>query len=396
MSPHPGLASTLDSPRPGTFDSWGQLGYLNHTWTKSCEGILQRSKTRWAALATLPVVVLLISAAYWSTGTSDSDSGSASGLSAIARIVGYNTPTSTSTSTYTPSPSPTATLTRTPTPTATHTPTATPTSTHTATPTPTPTATHTPTPTPTPTHTPTPTPLLPTPDGVHRQAHVPILMYHHIEDAPPGADAIRRDLSVSPEAFEAQLHYLKQAGYESITLNELALHLTVGKPLPPKPIILTFDDGYADAYTNAFPLLQRFGFEGTFFVVSEPVDAGDPDFVSWAEVEEMHSAGMSFEPHSYNHPDMRNRGFDFVVFQILAPKEAIEARTGETCRFFAYPAGRYDQFVIDVLRSADFWGAVLTEQGATHGSDELFTLRRIRVHGGDDLDTFIYNLNLDW
>jgi peptidoglycan/xylan/chitin deacetylase (PgdA/CDA1 family) len=363
---------------------------------------LQRSKTRWAVLATLPVVVLLISAAYWSTGTSDSDSGSASGLSVIARVMGIRTPTPTTTSTYTPSPSPTATLTRTPTSTATHTPTATPTSTHTATPTatpthtPTPTATHTPTATPTPTHTPTPTPLLPTPDGVYRQTHVPILMYHHIEDPPPGADAIRRDLSVGPEAFEAQLHYLKQAGYESISLNELALHLTVGKPLPPKPIIFTFDDGYADAYTNAFPLLQRFGFEGTFFVVSEPVDAGDPDFVSWAEVEEMHAAGMRFEPHSYNHPDMRNRGFDFVVFQILAPKEAIEARTGEPCRFFAYPAGRYDQFVIDVLRSADFWGAVLTEQGATHGSDALFTLRRIRVHGGDDLDTFIYNLNLDW
>ena len=117
MSPHPGLASTLDSPRPGTFDSWGQLGYLTRTWTNSCEGILQRSKTRWAALATLPVVVLLISAAYWSTGTSDSDSGSASGLSAIARIVGYSTPTWTPTSTYTPSPSPTATLTPTPTPT---------------------------------------------------------------------------------------------------------------------------------------------------------------------------------------------------------------------------------------------------------------------------------------
>jgi peptidoglycan/xylan/chitin deacetylase (PgdA/CDA1 family) len=126
------------------------------------------------------------------------------------------------------------------------------------------------------------------------------------------------------------------------------------------------------------------------------MDAGDPSFLSWAEVEEMHSAGMRFEPHSYNHPDMRNRDFDFVVFQILAPKEAIEARTGEPCRFFAYPAGRYDQFVIDVLRSANFWGAVLTEQGATHTADDLFTLRRVRVRGGDDLSGFIRILNLDW
>ena len=225
---------------------------------------------------------------------------------------------------------------------------------------------------------------------------MPILMYHHIENPPPGADAVRRDLSVRPKDFEKQLAYLKQQGYESITLNDLTLHLTVGKPLPPRPIILTFDDGYANAYTDAFPLLQQYGFVGTFFLISEPVDAGDPNFLSWAEVEEMYAAGMRFEPHSYNHPDMRNRGFDFVVFQVLAPKEAIEARTGEPCRFFAYPAGRHDQFVIDVLRSAYFWGAVLTEQGATHTADDLFTLRRVRVHGGDDLSAFIRILNLDW
>jgi peptidoglycan/xylan/chitin deacetylase (PgdA/CDA1 family) len=231
---------------------------------------------------------------------------------------------------------------------------------------------------------------------VDRQARVPILMYHHIADPPPGADAIRIDLSVNPGIFTKQLRYLKSQGYNTITLNDLALHLTMGKELPPKPIILTFDDGYADAYTHAFPILQRFGYVGTFFLISAPIDDDDPEFLSWPEVEEMHAAGMKFEPHSYNHPDMRNRGFDFVVFQILAPKEAIEARTAETCRFFAYPSGRYDQFVIDVLRSAHFWGGVLTEQGATHTTDDLFTLRRVRVHGGDDLDTFIRTLNLDW
>jgi len=243
---------------------------------------------------------------------------------------------------------------------------------------------------------PTPTPPLPTPDGVERQVHVPILMYHHIDDPPPGADALRYDLSVSPKSFEEQLRYLREQGYEGITLNDLALYLTVGQELPPKPIILTFDDGYADAYSHAFPLLQRFGYAGTFFLISAPIDNGDPDYLSWNQVKEMHHAGMRFEPHSYNHPDLRNRGFKFVVFQILAPKEAIEARTGETCRFFAYPSGRYDQFVIDVLRSAYYWGAVLVEQGATHTSNDLFTLRRVRVHGGEDLDSFVRILNLDW
>jgi peptidoglycan/xylan/chitin deacetylase (PgdA/CDA1 family) len=354
-----------------------------------------RSRTRWATaakLAILPLVAVLVSAAYWRTELSLPNPNQSAHLAAVAKIAGNITPTQTPTH----APSPTWTHTVTPTATPTRTPTATPTATHTPTSTPTATPTHTPTSTPTYTPTPTPTPLLPTPDGVFRQAWVPILMYHHVEDPPPGADAWRLDLSVRPADFEAQLHYLKQEGYESITLNDLALHLTMGKPLPPKPIIITFDDCYADAYTHAFPLLQRFGFVGTFFLISEPVDAGDPAFLSWTEVEEMHAAGMRFEPHSYNHPDMRDRGFQFLVFQILAPKEAIEARTGEPCRFFAYPFGRYDDYVIDVLRSAHFWGGVLTEQGATHSGDDLFTLRRIRVHGGDDLDAFIRNLNLDW
>jgi peptidoglycan/xylan/chitin deacetylase (PgdA/CDA1 family) len=212
--------------------------------------------------------------------------------------------------------------------------------------------------------------LLPTPDGVDRRLRVPILMYHHIEQASPQADAVRRDLSVGPIKFEEQLRYLRNEGYESITLNDLALHLTTGYPLPPKPIILTFDDGYADAYTHAFPILKRLGFTGTFFLMSAPIDAGNPDFLSWDQVQEMHAAGMRFEAHSYNHPDLRNRGFQFLVFQVLAPKEAIEARTGEKVRFYAYPSGRYDSFVMDVLRSAHYWGAVPINQGAIHATDD--------------------------
>jgi peptidoglycan/xylan/chitin deacetylase (PgdA/CDA1 family) len=257
-----------------------------------------------------------------------------------------------------------------------------------------PTATRTPAPSPT--LTAAPTPLQPTPDGLSRTAHVPILMYHHVEIPPVGADAIRRDLSIAPAAFEQQLRYLKQEGYESISLKDLALYLTLGKPLPDKAVVLTFDDGYRDAYTHVFPLLRRFGFVGTFFLVTAPIDAGNTDFLAWDQVRAMHDAGMEFEPHSYDHPDMRDRSTDFSVFQILASKEAIEERTGEQSRFFAYPSGRYDQAVIDVLRSAHFWGAVLTEQGATQSTEGLFTLPRVRVQPDDSLERFAVKLGLDW
>ncbi len=99
-------------------------------------------------------------------------------------------------------------------------------------------------------------------------------------------------------------------------------------------------------------------------------------------VQEMHQAGMDFQPHSYRHFDLRGKDLDFLIFEILAPKEAIQARTGETPRFFSYPSGRFDDQTVAVLKSAYFWGAVVTEQGATHTSDGLFELNRIRVRGG--------------
>ena len=274
---------------------------------------------------------------------------------------------------------PTATATNTSTPTATQTPTYTPTALPpSATPSPTHTATITPTPEP-----------QPTPDGVYREVRVPILMFHYISTPPEGADAIRRDLSTSPERFEAYLRWLKEAGFVTISLHDLILHLTIGYPLPEKPLIITFDDGYEDNYTNAFPLLQKYGFTATFFLITSFLDQGRPEYLSWDQVIELHQAGMEFGAHSYDHPDLRGKSVDYLVWESLGPRQAIEARIGEPVRFFAYPSGKYDQQVIDVIHSAHYWGAVTAHQGIIHRSDRLFELKRIRVHGDYTLERFI-------
>jgi peptidoglycan/xylan/chitin deacetylase (PgdA/CDA1 family) len=225
---------------------------------------------------------------------------------------------------------------------------------------------------------------------------VPILMYHHIADPPPDADPIRRDLSVSPQAFEAQLRYLVGAGYQPLTLRDLTYHLALGAPLPEKPIILTFDDGYEDNYTNAYPLLKKYGFVGTFFIVTEPVDKGRAGYMSWAQIEIMSSGGMEIGSHSYTHPDLRGKSVDYIIWQALGSKEAIEARIQQPVHFFSYPSGRYDQQVVNVLHSADFWGAVTIETGTYQSSWRPFELQRIRVQGSDNLKTFALKLNLEW
>jgi peptidoglycan/xylan/chitin deacetylase (PgdA/CDA1 family) len=231
------------------------------------------------------------------------------------------------------------------------------------------------------------------PDGVPREATVPILMYHHVGEPPPGADAIRRDLTVLPSQFEAQLAYLSEEGYQTIYLSDLIMHLQMGRRLPPKPIVITFDDGYDDAFTNAYPLLKEYGFVATFFIITRFPDEGREGYLSWAEIKALHAAGMEIGSHTYTHPDLRGQPYDYIVWQVLGSKEAIEARTKEPVRLFCYPSGKYDQQVVEVLKSTSYWGAVTINQGAHQSSDRPFELQRIRVRGSYNLRDFVYWLN---
>ncbi len=231
------------------------------------------------------------------------------------------------------------------------------------------------------------------PDGVSREATVPILMYHHVGELPPDADAIRRDLTVLPEEFEAQLAYLSDEGYQTIHLSDLILHLQMGHPLPPKPIVITFDDGYHDLFTNAYPLLKEYEFVATFFIITWLADEGREDYLSWSEIKTLHTAGMEIGSHTYTHPDLRGQPYNYIVWQVLGSKEAIEARIKEPVRLFSYPSGKYDQPVVEVLKATSYWGAVAIGQGVHQSSDRIFELQRIRVRGSYNLRDFAYWLN---
>jgi peptidoglycan/xylan/chitin deacetylase (PgdA/CDA1 family) len=233
----------------------------------------------------------------------------------------------------------------------------------------------------------------PTPVVLPEQAQVPILMYHYVSPLPPDPDRYRLDLTVLPENFEAQLQYLAQAGYHAITLSDLYMHFTQGYPLPDKPIVLTFDDGYVDAYEVVFPLLLDYGFTGTFFVLATPAHFESPGYLTWAQMKEMSDAGMEIQAHGRDHVDLRGRSNDFLVYQTLGIQEAIHDHTGKLPRFFCYPSGRYDANVISVLKSAGYWGAVTTEWGQTHTLENFFVMPRIRISGGDTLDRFISKLD---
>ena len=221
-------------------------------------------------------------------------------------------------------------------------------------------------------------------------------MYHYISIPPEDADVYRTDLSVTPDKFRAQMQYLADYGHTPIDLYTLSRAITNHEPLPPKPVLLTFDDGYLDNYQNAYPILQQFGFVGTFFIPTEFIDSNRLGYMTWPMIEEMAATGHRFEPHSRTHPDLRDRDDAYLLWEILGPQETLAHHIGYTPRYFSYPSGRYDENVLAMMQRLDFWGAV-----TTFGDDELgfgnrFAWPRLRVRFDTSLSEFIDLVNSTW
>lgn len=233
---------------------------------------------------------------------------------------------------------------------------------------------------------------------------VPILMYHYISEPPADSHPYRLGNSLAPETFAAHLDYLQEKGYSTIPLKDLISHLATGQPdLPEKPIVLTFDDGYEDNYINALPALVERDMTGTFFVITDFVDQAETDetyinYANWDQLKEMADAGMEIGSHSRNHPNLAGKDLDYLVWQALGSQEAIEANIGDHPHILSYPAGSYDQLVIDVFRSAHFWGAVTTKQGVMQSSegDDPFGLKRVRISNTTGVPQLDALLNYEW
>lgn len=219
-------------------------------------------------------------------------------------------------------------------------------------------------------------------------------MYHHVGDLPPDADAVRKSLTVSEANFQAQLKYLAEQGYTPLRIADLINALQTGAPLPDKPIILTFDDGYDDSYLNVYPTLKEYHFVGTFFIIAAPTNYGSPGYVRWEQILEMYNNGMEIGGHSlthrYNLGATRNSTQDVEIKQ--AHQLMVEHLPGWT-PIFSYPSGSYNQYSLNLLKSLGYIAAVTTKQGALQKSDEPLELRRIRVRGEWGINQFAYWFN---
>lgn len=215
------------------------------------------------------------------------------------------------------------------------------------------------------------------------KAHIPVLMYHRI-GAPP--DTASADLTVSIADFEAQVKYFFDSGFKTVSLAQVYDAFLLGAPLPERPIVFTFDDGYKDAFENAIPILKKYYYTGSFAVATQLL--GRPGYAAWEDVLRARNDSMEIISHTQNHLDLTNPVYSDVDLrrEIFDSKKILEERLGIPVDFFVYPYGRYNYRVGEFLVQAGYKMAFTTAFGLNLSKDHLLVEPRVRVHGQNGLE----------
>lgn len=204
---------------------------------------------------------------------------------------------------------------------------------------------------------------------------VPILMYHHIASAPAGARLPA--LWVTPAVFGAQVRAMQRAGYRAVTLGRVWSAWNGGKPLPRHPLVISFDDGYADQVGYALPALRRARWPGVLNLALRflPAMGGPP------AVKRLLAAGWEVDAHSLTHADLTKLAPARRRTEIAGSRERIQDLFGVTPRFFCYPSGHLDATVVAAVRRAGYLAATTTRAGYADPRDPL-RLARVQVSRG--------------
>lgn len=209
---------------------------------------------------------------------------------------------------------------------------------------------------------------------------VPILLYHYVEYVKDPGDTIRKSLDIIPYTFDLEVKTLKDAGYVFITMSDLADALDDKKNLPPKPVVLTFDDGYRDFYTDVFPILKKYKAKAVAYVVPNFLDRPD-NLTSWMLSEIAKSGLVEIGAHTMNHAYLAGLPLQGVKLEVEQSKRYLEKSLGGQVVSFAYPYGVFDNQAMDVVKKAGYKTAVTTNNGIFAQDINRFFLYRIRPGG---------------
>lgn len=242
---------------------------------------------------------------------------------------------------------------------------------------PTPTVRNLPTPTPTPTLSPTPTPTptpIPKPNGFC--LNIPVLMYHHVQDLTQAKEQGHQFETVSPEIFDQQMQYLVSHGYRTIKADELVNAIISHQSLG-KVIVVTLDDGYDDAYSNAFQIARKYGVILNLMIPTGLLN--NNGFMSWDQLREIASNGNGVYDHTWSHFSLNAGSDEKVNTEIMTAKQQLDSNIGGNVDIFTYPYGSFSERVVNILRADGFKAAFSTIPGTLQCEGNIMSLFRTRI-----------------
>lgn len=221
-----------------------------------------------------------------------------------------------------------------------------------------------------------------------------ILMYHSIGD-------YKIFFNVKPENFRWQMDWIRQKGYGVISLRELTDKISRKEKLPAKTIVLTFDDSFEETYFNVLPVLKEHSFPATVFVATDFIGREQKNestgilfqTLRWEQIKEMHSSGLiDFEPHGCSHRELPSISLLEAKSEILNSRKIMEDGLGKKCHFFAYPRGKYNQEIVNILKENNFSAALTVNPGRARNGSDLLKLPRQSIDGSTGMFHFFYKI----
>jgi peptidoglycan/xylan/chitin deacetylase (PgdA/CDA1 family) len=210
---------------------------------------------------------------------------------------------------------------------------------------------------------------------VKQQYTIPIVMYHSI------VENVSKDnlLEVSADIFDKQMKFLKKHHYNVAALAEVKDYIEGKKKIPGRTIVLTFDDGYKDNYTYVFPILKKYNFPATVFIILS--NMGKQGYLDWGEIKEMQDSGLvTFGSHTFTHPflDVLQSPLD-LKNEVAGSKAALEEKLGRPVKLFCYPSGRFNDRVVQAVKDAGYEEATAGNPGSKIPNNNLLILKRLRI-----------------
>jgi peptidoglycan/xylan/chitin deacetylase (PgdA/CDA1 family) len=212
-----------------------------------------------------------------------------------------------------------------------------------------------------------------------RTIDLPILMYHRIGPIAANIPAVTKTLTLTPADFAGQMEWLRANGYHAVSQLQVYQALEEGRPLPRRPVMITFDDGYRDVLWHAAPVLHRLHMPATEYVITGRISNGDPSFLTWPQLVRLERLGVTIGSHTVSHRDLTLMPPSEAFTELRDSRRALEQHLGHPVQWFAYPFGAENAAVVQLAERAGYVLAVTTQGGTAQSASAPLLLHREEV-----------------